>query len=173
MALSCYYPTFEYLLFPFMKKKEGGMKPISLILLLIIFIIGSGCSVYMAAHQPEKKDLNVFEKGTPRSEVVAECGSPVFTKESEGKKVDVFTFTQGYSEGSKTGRALFHGTADVLTLGLWEVVGTPIESVADGTEVQVEVCYDADDNVDFIKVLKGEKCFKEGESVTPPTEGNE
>ena len=28
------------------------------------------------------------------------------------------------------GRAVAHGVMDVLTLGLWEVVGTPVEAVA-------------------------------------------
>ena len=86
------------------------------------------------------------------------------TEERDGNKVDIFAFTQGYSEGAKAVRAVFHGVADVLTLGLWEVVGTPVEAVADGTAVKVEVCYDEDDKVDFIKVLKGEEALKDIDS---------
>jgi hypothetical protein len=73
----------------------------------------------------------------------------------------VLSFTQGYSKGAKVGRAVFHGAADVLTLGLWEVAGTPIEAVADGTPIKVEVYYDEKNCVDFIKVIQGEDDLKE------------
>ena len=32
-----------------------------------------------------------------------------------GEKVEIFAFNRGYSAGAKTGRAMFHGVADVLT----------------------------------------------------------
>ena len=133
----------------------------NLILLMIAaLIMSSGCSVYMAAKKPDKKDLSVFDKGTERAYVIAECGQPVYTEAMDGKKrKDIFVFIQGYSDGEKAGRAIVHGAADVLTLGLWEIVATPIESVEDGTQVKVEVCYDEADRVDYVKILEGEKRF--------------
>jgi hypothetical protein len=116
----------------------------------------SGCSVWQAAHQPDKKDMGVLYQGTPRLNVIAELGTPVWSEQSpEGATTDVFTFKQGYSEINKTGRALFHGAADVATMGLWEVVGTPAEMIADGTDVQLQVRYDAYQNVETVQVLKG------------------
>ena len=35
---------------------------------------------------------------------------------------------QGYRKGVKVARAIGHGAADVMTLGLWEVVGRPTEA---------------------------------------------
>ena len=117
-------------------------------IVIIIFMFGQGCSVYMAANQPGKKDVSVFNAGTPRTHVIAEAGVPRLTKENpDGTLTDTFVFVQGYSSGNKAGRALFHGAADVLTLGLWEVIGTPVEAVADGTEVAVQVEYDANEKV--------------------------
>src|SRR5690348_4886283 len=107
----------------------------------------AGCAVYMAANQPDKKDVGVLKSGTPRSAVLAELGTPIETTMRGGSKVDVFSFTQGYSSIEKGGRAVLHGAADVLTLGLWEVVGTPIEGYANGTKVSVEITYDRDDRV--------------------------
>lgn len=69
--------------------------------------------------------------------------------------MDVFTFVQGYSKGAKVGRAFFHGAADVVTLGLWEVVGTPIETVADGTQMKVEMSYDGEERVKSVQYLAG------------------
>jgi len=108
----------------------------------------------MAAKQPPKKNLGVLKEGTPRSLLLAEFGQPVATETKQGKKVDVFSFTQGYSKGAKAGRAVFHGAADVLTLGLWEVVGTPTEATFDGKKMAVEVTYDASDKVEKVVNLQ-------------------
>jgi hypothetical protein len=128
---------------------------------ILIFMLGQGCSVYMAANQPDKKDVSVFNVGTPRTHVIAEAGRPYYTKENaDGTLTDTFVFVQGYSSGSKAGRALFHGAADVLTLGLWEVIGTPVEAVADGTEMKVQVEYDANEKVQNVIALTGEEELK-------------
>ncbi|MCP4346593.1 MAG: hypothetical protein GY795_13840 [Desulfobacterales bacterium] len=129
---------------------------ISVFILLCVFL-NSGCSVYMATKQPEKKNLSVLNPGTPRAHVIAELGSPVYTEVKNGVRSDIFSFIQGYSKGAKTGRALFHGVADVLTLGIWEAVGTPVEGIADGKEVRVQVIYGRNDLVREIKPLKGLK----------------
>jgi outer membrane protein assembly factor BamE (lipoprotein component of BamABCDE complex) len=122
-----------------------------------------GCSVYMAANQPDKKDLGVLKSGTPRNAVLAELGTPIETTTRSGAKVDVFTFTQGYSGVEKGGRAVLHGAADVLTLGLWEVIGTPIEGVANGTKVSVEVSYDREDRVAKVVPLRGQEALAQAE----------
>ena len=137
------------------------MKFFKLVTVFIIFLpLLTGCSVYMATQQPEKKDMHVLDRGTPRGHVIAELGRPYHTKIEDGKTCDVFAFVQGYSKGAKTGRAVFHGAADILTLGLWEVVGTPVEAVADGEEVKCEVFYDESERVDYINVIKGNNELK-------------
>ena len=136
------------------------MKYVNTLLAILILILGSGCSLFMAYKQPDKKDLNVLNKGTPRPLVIAELGQPVFTETKDDVRNDFFIFVQGYSSTAKASRVAFHGAADVLTLGLWEVLGTPVEMAADGTEVKVQVVYDARDCVDYIQVLKGDDQFK-------------
>jgi hypothetical protein len=136
------------------------MKYVNTLLAIIILILGSGCSLFMAYKQPDKKDLNVLNKGTPRALVIAELGQPAFTETKDNVRNDYFIFVQGYSSGAKAGRVAFHGAADLLTMGLWEVLGTPVEMAADGTEVKVQVAYDARDCVDYIQVLKGDDQFK-------------
>ena len=114
----------------------------------------TGCSTVMAAHQPGKKDLNVLSAGMPRDSVIAEIGSPVDTQTENGKKVDIFKFVQGYSQANKTVRTIGHGVADVFTLGLWEVVGTPAEATFHGEDIAVKVTYDAQDKVQDVAYLK-------------------
>jgi len=118
----------------------------------ILFLLG-GCSVYMAAHQPTKKDVSLFRVGTPRDALIAEFGVPVTSGVKDGKKYEIYRFTQGYTEGAKTARALAEGTADVFTLGVSEVVTTPVESLADGNLMVYEVTYDSNDCVDQVTNL--------------------
>jgi len=134
-----------------------------LLALSLIFI--ASCSVVMATKQPSRKDFSVLSKGVDRSRVVAELGAPLTTEVKDGKRTDVFNVKQGYSTGAKAGRAVFHGVADIFTLGLWEVVGTPVESVASGTDVKVAVCYDSCDKVESIIAYSGKE--KIDEAVIP------
>jgi outer membrane protein assembly factor BamE (lipoprotein component of BamABCDE complex) len=122
---------------------------------IALLLLAPGCAVVKATQQPEKRNLNVLNPGAPRNHVIAELGAPIYSEERNGTTTDIFAFRQGYSKGTKAGRAFAHGAADVLTWGLWEVVGTPLESLADGTPVKVQVTYDAQRNVQFVDVMEG------------------
>ena len=114
----------------------------------------TGCSVFMAAKQPEKKDTQMLAVGVPRAVILAEFGAPVSTVKNGDETVDIFSFKQGYGKAAKFGRMMFHGLADVATLGLWEVVGTPIESGFDGNNIAYQVTYDKNDNIKTVVQLK-------------------
>jgi hypothetical protein len=49
---------------------------------------------------------------------------------------------------------MFHGVADVATLGLWEIIGTPVESGFDGNNIAYQITYDQNDNVKTVVQLK-------------------
>ncbi len=124
---------------------------------LSLLLATSACSVYKASTQPGVKDLNVLHQGTPRALVISELGAPTLAEQKDGKKVEFYNFKQGYHTSTKAARALFHGAADVFTLGLWEIAGTPIESMADGTDMSIEITYDESDRLEKMVVHKGEK----------------
>lgn len=130
------------------------MKIVKLLLLASLVVLQSACAVYMAAKQPDKKDLSLFRVGTNRAMLLAEFGLPVVSEERDGHKYEIYKFIDGYGAGAKAGRAIFHGAADVFTLGLWEVVGTPTEGVFSGDEVAYRVRYDKNDLVDEVAALK-------------------
>ncbi|MBI3291680.1 MAG: hypothetical protein HYZ73_02565 [Elusimicrobia bacterium] len=129
-------------------------KTIASLFIVVGLLSQTGCSVFMAAKQPPQKDMSVLRQGTSRSILLAELGQPAATEMKDGKKVDVFSFTQGYSKPAKAARAVFHGAADVFTLGLWEVVGTPTEAIFDGTKMALEVTYDENDRVESVVDLQ-------------------
>jgi hypothetical protein len=120
------------------------------VLLITAAFLFTGCSVYMAANQPPAKNIDLFKVGTPRSALLAEFGYPTSTETKDGKRYDIYRFTQGYSGGAKAARAVGHGVASVLTLGLWEVIGTPVEAVNSGDLTAYEVGYGKDDRVDVV-----------------------
>ena len=117
----------------------------------IIFV--SGCSVHRAANQPSLKDTTILQSGVSRDRVIAEFGAPISSEEYEDGKKEIYTFIQGYSKTAKAGRAFFHGAADVLTLGLWEIVGTPVEGSFNGKKVTVRVIYGPDDPIKSAETL--------------------
>jgi outer membrane protein assembly factor BamE (lipoprotein component of BamABCDE complex) len=140
---------------------RGASAALTAASLALLILACSGCAAIKATQQPEKKNLKVLSLGTPRSHVIAEIGAPIYTEDRDGVKVDVFAFKQGYTKLTKAGRALVHGAADVATGGLWEVVGIPAESLADGKDVKVEVTYDDRRAVRSIDVIQGQ------EQITP------
>lgn len=127
------------------------MKKLTFALLIILI---SGCSVFMAARQPDATNVDLFKTGTSRSMLLAEFGLLLVSEVRNGKRIEIFKFVQGYSAGVKAGRAVFHGVADVLTLGLWEVVSTPTEGVFNGNELVFEVSYDENERIDQVTALK-------------------
>ncbi len=116
-------------------------------------ILLSSCSIYMAANQHGRKDLTVLTEGTPQATVREELGNPAWHgKDSQGSDVEVFQFVQGYSGGARASRVLWHTAADTFSLGLWELIGTPIESHHSGTKMNVIVTYDEQQRVKSVKL---------------------
>ena len=138
------------------RNDSRGWLSLPLIVLAACIVLNlTGCSVFMAAQLPDKKDLNVLKPGVPRSVVIAEMGAPSSYEELQGTRTEVYKFKQGYSTPNKISRAVFHGTADVITCGLWEVVATPGEYYFSGTETIVMVSYDAANRVEKVQYVKG------------------
>lgn len=109
----------------------------------------SGCSVGMAMSGKKTPDMGVVKQSASRGEVELQLGAPVsvVTLDS-GNVINVYEYEVGNDPSA--GRAVGHAAMDVLTLGIWEIVGTPIEGFqGDRRSVQVE--YDADDKVVSVK----------------------
>jgi len=131
----------------------GSMK--RLILAGSLLFALTGCSVFMAAKLPDKKNLEVFTMGVPRPVVLAEMGLPASYEDRAGVRSEVYKFKQGYSQEAKISRAVLHGTADFMTFGLWEIVGTPTEYYFSGKATIVLVTYNQNDRVETVKYFQG------------------
>ena len=117
-------------------------------IILVLFLFSfSGCSVVMAVRQPEYKNTKIVKNSVSREELIAEFGIPKYTEKTADGRMDVFSFKQGYGKGNKAARVFFHSAADIFSLFLWEVIGTPSEMIANGHEVKFKVVYDNSDKV--------------------------
>jgi len=103
-------------------------------------------------------DLGVVKQQASRGEVELQLGKPIATTTLDsGHIVNVYEYD--IDNEPSAGRAFVHGALDVVTIGIWEVIGTPIEYFQ-GEKRQVQVEYDSQDMVVKMEVLspdEGEK----------------
>lgn len=119
-------------------------------LLVFGLLFFTSCSVGMALHGKPEPNVGALTIGQDRDIVLLNLGQPEQTYFTEDKKVDVFEIQKGNAPSG--GRALGHGAMDVLTLGLWEIIGTPIEATI-GSKQMLTIEYDENEKV--TKIFSG------------------
>ena len=112
------------------------------ILATVMFVSLSSCSVGMAVSGKKNPNFALIKEGASKAEIESQLGDPIDTKESKTKTVCTYEYELG-NEPS-TGRAVMHGVLDVLTIGGWEIIGTPVEGLQ-GTSYQITVIYNQDE----------------------------
>ena len=125
-----------------------------------------GCGVYMAFTQPEQVDLTSLEaEGIPRDHVIDKLGVPkTSTRHPDGSRTEIYEFYAGSETGWKIGRGVFHLGADIVSLGLWEIIATPAEYAIKGDRITAKAEYDAQENmVAFTLIDREEKPLEEVE----------
>jgi hypothetical protein len=135
----------------------------------------TGCSVGMAMVGKEEPNLGAFRMGSTRGEVELQLGSPISSATNpDGSRSDIYEYELGNKPSA--GRAAAHAVMDVLTLGIWEVIGTPIEAMQGETRRMV-IVYDAQDRVMGInravvpaEARAGTGTMAQGPQRTPPME---
>lgn len=110
--------------------------------LLALQLSMSACAVGMAASGEETPDVTVCQLGADRETIEAELGSPKSVDlDEQGNTTCTYEYEVG--DDPSTGRAVYHAGMDVLTLGLWELVGTPVEAMQ-GDKYEMTVVYGPD-----------------------------
>lgn len=102
----------------------------------------------MAVSGQKEPNLGAIRVGATRGEVELQLGHPVSVVTAEDGGCAA-TYEYEIGNEPSTGRAIGHGVLDVLTLGVWEIIGTPIEA-CQGKKRQVIVNYGPDDRVQGI-----------------------
>lgn len=131
-------------------------------LLIISLACPPGCSVGMALSGKQDPNLNVVRTGASRGEIELQLGDPVTVVQQDGGCTRcLYEFNVG--KNPSAGRAIAHGAMDVLTLGIWEILGTPIEGFK-GSKRRVQIVYGPDNKViDVISAVPEPKTPAEAE----------
>jgi hypothetical protein len=113
-----------------------------------------GCSAYLSATKPPRKEVEVLKVGARRQEIIAALGLPEESARGEdGSRVEAWNFAQGDSNLVKIPKTIFHVLADIGTVGMWEVVGTPVEILLQQASKTYIITYDQDDDVKSVTIL--------------------
>jgi hypothetical protein len=123
-----------------------------IILCLLLSVCLSSCSAVMAARGSPSPNLGAVSTSKKRAEIEVHLGTPIKTTALEnGDRIDVYQYEVG-NEPSP-GRAVGNAALSLMTLGLWEIAGTPIEASA-GDTYTATITYDKNDVVKDIKTQK-------------------
>ncbi len=99
----------------------------------------------MEATRPDPVDTSQFTVGESRLQIVEVLGAPTATVKQGDQSCDVYKlYTHGPSGVGKGAIAATEAVADVFTLGLAEVVSSPVEGATRNAKHTVTMCYDKD-----------------------------
>lgn len=112
----------------------------------------SACSVGMAVAGKEEPNLAVCRVGATQGEIETQLGPPTSVRTlPEGDTSCSYEYELGNEPSA--GRAMAHAGMDVLTLGIWELVGTPVEAVQ-GEKFEMTVTYGSDGKAKAIETRR-------------------
>ena len=105
----------------------------------------------MALSGHKQRDTSPLYMGADRLFVHGRTGFPDSSVQNmDGKWIDTYLITTG--DEPSAGRAVGHGVLDVVTLGFWEAIGTPIEALVGREEHdRFEVSYDVNNKIERIE----------------------
>lgn len=117
-----------------------------IVFLLVFFLLPtslSACSVGMAASGGDNPNVAVLSEGSTRLEIERELGKPTRSRQlDDGSLECLYEYEVG--DEPSVGRAAGHAVLDILTIGLWEIAGTPTE-LSMGDRFELLVVYDSND----------------------------
>ena len=130
---------------------------LSILSLLLVSVLLSGCSVAMSASRSTYKgDPAIIQVGADRAVIESTLGPPDMAASLEkGKTKAIYKIDpNAHREVTRDAAVVGHAAADVLTLGLWEAVGTPLEIAAQDKLTNYIVIYGADNKVISVEIVK-------------------
>jgi len=120
--------------------------------LLLAFCL-SGCGAVLEATRDTPVNLEHVAVGESRVNVMADLGAPVSTVKNGTNDCDVYKLcTEGPGAAGKGAIAAGEVVADIFTLGLTELIFTPVEAATRGCLHTVMACYGPDNKLASLNV---------------------
>jgi len=119
--------------------------PEKVLVAILVTLFSPGCSIFMAASRSTKRDVSCIRTGEHRDVIIASLGVPnTSVKMESGGFRDYYKVAlNAQTKGGKVASVIGHTAMDVLTLGIWEVVGTPLELAVQDKITTFILNYDA------------------------------
>jgi len=116
---------------------------------LVLTLSGFGCSVVMEATRPDPVDTSQIAVGESRMQVIGIVGAPAAQGVKDGNtSCDIYKlYTRGPNDIGKGAIATGEAVADFFTLGLTEIVFTPVEGATRNAKHTVTFCYDQNEKL--------------------------
>jgi hypothetical protein len=133
------------------EKERPKMRKTAVFLLLMLALVACVGPAAKKAAEHEGVSSEQIQKCKTRSCFIGLGGDILLTKEKEdGTIVEVYRMKK--QRGSSL-RSFIHGVLSVATLGIWNVVGTPIEGYMSSEEyIVVRSFYDKDENATKVEI---------------------
>jgi hypothetical protein len=103
-----------------------------------LLIVGTGCSVFMAASGSTTPDLSILEPGTSRKVIEQTLGKPLRQRRLKWENEATYQFFT--NDEPNYGRATSYAFLAGMTMGLSEVVTAPLEAVQ-GDRHEITITY--------------------------------
>ena len=129
------------------------MRKLSLLIMLLSMFMLTSCSVFMAAKK-EGVSIDELSQCKTRTCLISKGAIPINSKKNEDGILIEETYQAQKPKGSAA-RAVMHGCLDVVTLGIWEVAGTPIEGSKGKKKMySIKVYYENGENIKNIELVQ-------------------
>lgn len=129
-------------------------------------LFANGCAV-MRASKKEGVSFEEVSRCTTRSAFVYMNGVEIINTKTDDDGRIVYEDYLIRSKTGSIGRAAIHGALDVVTWGVWEIVGTSIEDHYDNaTYIPIRVHYDTNQNKTKLEIILPERSAS---TAVPPS----
>ena len=124
------------------------------VMLYLLALPISGCSIYKAATAPPPIAMENVKVGANRINIVGTLGIPKSTETKNDVRMDVYEFVDGSASATKM-RIFFYVAGDLFTLSLSELLFWPLElGLGQGTDGRAVVTYGMDDIAKSVLLTK-------------------
>lgn len=135
--------------------KQSSNTLIAETLSIFVTLVLVGCAPVMETRRPTPVDMKNFHIGEARIDVIVELGAPITTVVNGSSTCDVYKlYTRSLHGGGKFAVAADEEAPGVFTLGLSEVLFTPIEAGTRNSKHTVLFCYGPDNEIAMVRVLQ-------------------
>src|ERR1700751_5508065 len=101
-----------------------------------------GCSTVMEANRPQAVNLKKFAIGEKRIDIIAQLGTPTSSEKDGERSCDVYSlYLHGENRPVKAPFIAGEPAADLVPVGVFEVIAPPAEAASKNKKHTVLFCY--------------------------------